>query len=105
MTRQERAKQFLPFDAMKGLQEALRDREERKSRVCRRELAEENIEALGRILQNLRIGDLIKVEYYSSFHEIERKGMLEKLDMVGRYIVLAGERIMLDDIYKIQNIL
>ena len=26
MTRQERAKQFMPFDAMKGLSEALRER-------------------------------------------------------------------------------
>ena len=41
MTRQERAKQFMPFDAMKGLQEALRDREERHSRVERHGISDE----------------------------------------------------------------
>ena len=41
MTRQERAKQFMPFDAMKGLQEALRAREEQHARVEKRELSEE----------------------------------------------------------------
>lgn len=33
ITRKERAKQFMPFDAMKGLQEALRRQEEIFSRV------------------------------------------------------------------------
>ena len=41
MMREERAKQFQPFDAMIGLQEALRDREERHSRVERHEISEE----------------------------------------------------------------
>ena len=44
MTTAERAKQFAPFDAMKGLQEALRDREERHSRVERHEISEEQQE-------------------------------------------------------------
>lgn len=41
MTRAERAKIFSPFDAMKGLQEALRDREERHLRVERHDISEE----------------------------------------------------------------
>ena len=45
MTRQERAKQFMAFDAMKGLSEALRDREERHSRVDRHDISDEAIEA------------------------------------------------------------
>ena len=105
MTRQERAKQFLPFDAMKGLQEALRDREEKLSRVGRRELSEEDMQDLSLEVMRLHNGDLIRVLYYSSFHEIEKKGMLEKVDMTGRYIILAGERIFLDDIYKIELIM
>ena len=44
MTRAERAKIFAPFDAMKGLQEALRDREERHLRVERHEISEEQAE-------------------------------------------------------------
>ncbi len=37
MMREQRAKQFMPFDAMKGLKEAILEREERHSRVPRHE--------------------------------------------------------------------
>lgn len=42
MTRENRAKQFMPFDAMKGLAEALKDREERHSRVQKHGVSEED---------------------------------------------------------------
>ena len=41
MNRQDRAKQFMAFDALKGLQEELRIREERRTRVEKRHLTEE----------------------------------------------------------------
>ena len=44
MNRVERAKQFLPFDALKGLKEELESREEKMSRVPRHELTEERAE-------------------------------------------------------------
>ena len=50
MIREERAKQFMPFDAMKGLQEALRDREERHARVERTEISEEKTDANSAVL-------------------------------------------------------
>lgn len=50
MTQAERAKQFAPFDAMKGLQEALRDREERHARVERHDISEEDIERNSSVL-------------------------------------------------------
>ena len=53
MTLQERAKQFAPFDAMKGLQEALRDREERYSRVDKHDISDEAIEANSTVISKL----------------------------------------------------
>lgn len=53
MTLQERAKQFAPFDAMKGLQEALRDREERHCRVDRHDISDEDIEANSIVISKL----------------------------------------------------
>ena len=41
MTRQERAKQFMPFDAMKGLSEALRERERRHAEKMKNILTDE----------------------------------------------------------------
>ena len=46
----------MPFDAMKGLQEALRDREERHLRTERRELSEEQAAELNAALSRLRDG-------------------------------------------------
>lgn len=104
MTRQDRAKQFMPFDAMKGLQEALRDREEKHNRVDRRERGEDALNALAIEITRLERGDKIKILYYHSFHEIEKVGTVEKIDMVYRYIVFAGEKIVFDDIYELKKI-
>ena len=104
MTRQERAKQFIPFDAMKGLQEALRDREEKFTRVERRERGEDALEALSIEITRLVRGDKIKILYYHSFHEVEKIGTVDKIDIVYRYIILAGERIVFDDIYELKKI-
>ena len=53
MTRAERAKQFAPFDAMKGLQAALRDKEERHSRTEKREISDEVKERNSKVLRRL----------------------------------------------------
>ena len=74
MTREQRAKQFMPFDAMKGLQEALRDREERHSRVERHGISEEEQEALSNVLNRLSKGDKIRISYYCHFHDVEKSG-------------------------------
>ena len=104
MTRQERAKQFMPFDAMKGLQEALRDREEKYSRVERRERGEDALTLLSSEITRLERGDRVKILYYHSFHEVEKTGLVEKIDMVYRYIIVAGEKIVFDDIYEMKKI-
>ena len=104
MTRQERAKQFMPFDAMKGLQEALRDREEKYSRVERRERGEDALALWSSEITRLECGDRVKILYYHSFHEVEKTGLVEKVDMVYRYIIVAGEKIVFDDIYEMKKI-
>lgn len=94
----------MPFDAMKGLQEALRNREEKFTRVERRERGEDALEALSIEITRLVRGDKIKILYYHSFHEVEKIGTVDKIDMVYRYIILAGERIVFDDIYELKKI-
>lgn len=78
MTREERAKQFIPFDAMKGLKEALLDREEKHSRVNRHEITEEQQKKNTSVLLKLKKYDTVSVSYYSNFHEITKNGRLTK---------------------------
>ena len=62
MTREDRAKQFMPFSALKGYEEALKKQE--VVRVPKRELSEEYAENLDRKLRVVRQGDMVAVTYY-----------------------------------------
>ena len=62
ISRENRARQFLPFDALKGLQEALREKEIELDE--RKELSEESIEELSNNLQLIERGDNVRLTYY-----------------------------------------
>ena len=63
VNRIERAKQFLPFDALKGLQEALRKKERELENVERIELSEESLEELENKFNRIKQGDMINIKY------------------------------------------
>ncbi len=102
MTRGERAKIFAPFDAMKGLQEALRDREERHLRVERHEISEEQAERNSRTFLRLQRGMKVEISCYSAFHDVVRCGRITDVDCTFRRLRLDGEQIWFEDIYSIQ---
>ena len=102
MIREERAKQFAPFDAMKGLQEALRDREERHTRVERHDVSEEQMEENSRILSMLAKGTQVRLECYRDFHDVTLTGAVTAIDTVFQYLRVGSEKILFRDIYTIQ---
>ena len=104
MTREQRAKQFMPFDAMKGLQEALRDREERHARVERHGISEEEQEALSAVLNRLSKGDKIRISYYSHFHDVEKAGTVTAVYYAYRFLKVDEEKIVFDDVYGITTL-
>lgn len=104
MTREQRAKQFMPFDAMKGLQEALRDREERHARVERHGISEEEQEELSAVLNRLSKGDKIRISYYCHFHDVEKTGTVTAVNYAYRFLKVDDEKIVFDDIYRIAMI-
>ena len=81
MTRAERAKIFAPFDAMKGLQEALRDREERHLRVEKHGISEEQAERNSRVMLKIERGMKVAIEYYKHFHDVEIEGRVTAIDL------------------------
>lgn len=62
VSRSDRARQFLPFDALKGLQEALRAKEIELEE--RKELSEEIMQELSDKLQMIKKEDNVKITYY-----------------------------------------
>lgn len=104
MTQRERAKQFMPFDAMKGLSEALRAREEKHLRVEKRELSEDAAAQLSTAISKVNKGMVVGVQYYRSFHEVTKQGKVTNMDYVYRYLVIDEERIYFDDLYQLKII-
>ena len=102
MMRQERAKQFMPFDAMKGLQEALRDREERHTRVERHDISDEALAANNALLLRLEKGDAVEIDCWHGFHDVTLKGRVTELSPTGKFLKLGEERVFFEDIYSIR---
>ena len=102
MKREDRAKQFLPFDAMKGLYEALREREERHARTERREIGEEQKEAISRVLARVGKGMHVRVHCYCSFHDTVREGVVSRISLPYQFLEIEEERIAFEDIYAIR---
>ena len=85
-----RAKQFLPFDALKGLQEALQEKEIEYE--DRKELSEEALNDLDNILNRIEIGDIITIKYYKSRRYSEVNGKITKIDYIKKKIQIDNEK-------------
>lgn len=101
MMREQRAKQFAPFDAMKGLAEALRDREERHSRVPKHGISEEDREQINETLRKVEKGSKVFLSYYADFHDRERSGIVTEINRPYRFLRVDDEKICFEDLYAI----
>ena len=99
MNKTDRAKQFLPFDSLKGLQEELRKREERRTRQPKRLLSEERKEEISSTLLRLTKGAKIRIAFFLDGHYPEIEGEVSELNFPLKYLMLGNEKIFFDDIF------
>ena len=99
MSREERAKQFMPFAALKGYPEALQKKE--KIVVPKVELSEDYQEELNRILLQVKVNDMITVTYFQKDEYLKVTGMVSKIDKSASFLQIVHTKIPLDDIYQI----
>ncbi len=92
----------MPFDAMKGLQEALRDREERHSRTERHDVGEEQAQRNNAVLSRLRSGQRVRMSCYYGFHDVVLEGRVTRLRLEERMLCVDEVPIRFEDIYSIQ---
>lgn len=92
----------MAFDALKGLKEALREREERHLREEKRELSEETAAEINAQLQKLARGDEAEVRCFRAYHERTVCGVVTKIDYTFKFLTVGDERIYFDDIYSIK---
>ena len=79
-----RAKQFLPFDALKGLQEALREKEIEYEE--KKELSEDTLAELNNKFNQIEKGSFVKIRYYRNGRYCEIKGIVTYIDYIKRKI-------------------
>lgn len=100
VSRTNRAKQFLPFDALKGLKEALREKEIEFEE--KRELSEESLTELDDIFNRIEIGNNVIIKYYKNRRYIETIGVVTKIDSIKKKIqVNKDNNINISDIVKL----
>ena len=96
-----RAKQFLPFDALKGLQEALREKEiENKKKI---ELSEEILAELNNNFNKIEIGSKVRIKFYKNMKYIEISGIITNIDYIKKKIQIdQKQNINISDIIYIE---
>lgn len=101
MSREDRAKQFMPFAALKGYEEALRQKE--KIIVSRMELSEEYKEELDRKLRQVKKNDMITVIYFHKNEYLKQTGMVSRIDETARVLCVVNNKILFDDIFDVSG--
>ena len=99
MDRENRAKQFAPFSALKGLEELIHEQE--KVYVIKRDLSEESQKELNRKLCLLQPGDFVSVEYYRNGAYHTMIGTVEKINSSGKFLIINETKIEFDRLYDI----
>ena len=96
-----RAKQFMPFKALAGLDEALAERE--KIIVPKKELSEEMVEELNQKLCNLEKGQIVTIVYYGIYEQDYKQltGQIEKIDTYWKSVQLGNIQIHFSEISDI----
>ena len=101
MDRAERAKQFMPFDALKGLRDALHEKE--RIVVSKIELSEDSKEILDRKLHQIQRNDILTVVYFKEDEYLKVTGMVSRLDKQARILKIVNTKIPFEDIYNIEG--
>ena len=101
MSRENRAKQFMPFAALKGFEEALEKKE--KIVVPKAELCDDYKEQLDFRLSQMQCGDMVTVVYFSDDNYVRITGILSKMKLEERWIQVVRTKIFFDDIYELES--
>lgn len=99
VNKEDRARQFLPFDALRGYKEALRKRE--RIIVEKKTLSEDEIDRISYKINQVKKGMIITCIHYDNGEYIKTEGFVSKVDFVYKYLDIVEKRIYFSDIYDI----
>lgn len=100
MTNIERAKQFLPFNALRGYYSLIKEKEKIKEK--RKILSEDELERLQVEFEKISKGKIIKIRYYNTDHYEDIEGMVSKIDLIDRSLCIVKNEIKFYDIIDLK---
>lgn len=102
MPKSQRAKQFAPFAALKGLDEALAEKE--RPRTQKRELSDERKQEINNVLKSLYKGVIVTAVYYEhiEMEYLQITGRVERIDEHRQRLFIGDAEIIFDDILTIE---
>ena len=104
MNREDRAKIFMAFDALKGLREELELREKRHARKERIELSETQTAEISNCLKTAKPGETVCVVYYSDGNYVETEGPLNKIDKTFSFLVVGEIKVAFENIFSVKKV-
>lgn len=103
MPRINRAAQFAPFDALKGLQDALRIVEYEHDKITKGELSEESAKQISDVMLKLEKNSIVKLKYIFDGYEKEYVGKI-KLNTQNQTILIEKQTLPFDNIRSLELI-
>lgn len=97
----ERARQFMPFAALKGYGELMRDKE--RMRIPRPELFDERLAEISSLAARLEKGDDVRIIFYTHGQRHALQGPFSFIDETMREIVIRDTRIPLGNVIDIER--
>lgn len=87
---------------MKGLYEALREREKKVARVERKELDEEETSALNDALSALQKGNRAEIVFFRNGTYYRLEGTVSEVDLCRRHLAVGKEKIFFYDLFSVK---
>lgn len=94
--------QYMPFAALKGYEEKLREKEIVKEE--RKILSEEQENEINDVFLTLEKGMKVEICFYYKTNYLTKVGTFQRIDMIERKIMIANFKISFKDIYYIKRV-
>lgn len=94
----QRAKQFMPFAAVKGLEKAIAEQEQLLNRTEQIEPGEEQAQAINDALKRLRKGSMVSLRFHADGQAQALQGEVEQIDPAGGTLRVGGVVVPIDRI-------
>ena len=98
--RADRAQQFMPFAALKGYYDLIRERE--RTVEPKRELTDEEALELSQRFAQVERRTMARVVHYDGEAYVTTRGLVSDIDVAARTITVVRTRIAFDDIADIE---